>query len=142
GGGGGGGAWGGGGGGGGGGAGGSRASGCTPERPPARRNPPAWAPAAPPAPPAGPTPKASHNSTAAPAHLIPRSTSGLPRMTLPRPKATTNIMRAIPSATPNRHGRPRSTPTWAPVAVSSTLLGPGVPAAATENSKKAMACSA
>ena len=52
-----------------------------------------------------------------------------------------NIITAMPRATPNRHGRPRNMPTWAPVAVSSTLLGPGVPAAATEKAKKARACS-
>jgi len=43
--------------------------------------------------------------------------------------------------TPNRQGRPRRTPTFTPVAVSSALLGPGVPAAATEKRKKAIACS-
>ena len=36
-------------------------------------------------------------------------------------------MAPIPAATPNRAGRPRTTPTVAPVAVRSALLGPGVP---------------
>ena len=62
-------------------------------------------------------------------------------MTLPSPKATMNIISPMPTATPSRQGSPRSTPTVAPVAVSSVLLGPGVPAAATEKRKKATACS-
>ena len=67
--------------------------------------------------------------------------TGLSRITLPSPKATRNIITAMPRATPSKQGRPRSTPTCAPVAVRSTLLGPGVPAAATEKRRKARACS-
>jgi AraC-like DNA-binding protein len=68
-------------------------------------------------------------------------TRGLLRITLPSPKAAMNIITAMPRATPRRQGIPRSTPTCAPVAVRSTLLGPGVPAAATEKTRKARAWS-
>src|ERR1700730_8504882 len=77
--------------------------------------------------------QASQHRTAAPHHLTPVRTSGLSRITLPRPKATTNIISPMPAATPSSAGRPRRTPTLAPVAVSRALLGPGVPAATTEN---------
>ena len=70
-----------------------------------------------------------------------RRSVGAPRITLPRPKATTNIITAMPRPTPRRHPRPRRTPTCAPVAISKTLLGPGVPAAATEKRKNATAWS-
>ncbi len=85
--------------------------------------------------------QASQHSTAAPHHLTPSRTTGLWRITLPRPNATTNIISPMPRETPSRQGRPRSTPTFAPVAVSSALLGPGVPAAATENRTNATVCS-
>ena len=44
-------------------------------------------------------------------------------------------------AQPDMAGKPRSTPTFAPVAVSNALLGPGVPAATTAKTKRARACS-
>src|SRR5438105_16922 len=47
----------------------------------------------------------------------------------------------MPHATPATPGRPRTTPTLAPTAVSSVLLGPGVPATTTENARKARVCS-
>src|SRR5262249_48006825 len=47
----------------------------------------------------------------------------------------------MPRATPSRHGSPRRIPTPAPVAVSSRLLGPGVPAAATAKRRNATTCS-
>src|SRR5512142_1998489 len=58
-------------------------------------------------------------------------------MTLPSPKATTNIMDAIPRPTPRRQTSPRRRPRVAPVVVSSALLGPGVTAIATEKARKA-----
>src|SRR5437879_12956634 len=96
-------------------------------------------------PPAGPARRAvasvhaSQHSATARYHLTPLRTKGLSRITLPRPKVTMNIIIAVPMATPKRLGRPRSTPTFAPVVVKTTLLGPGVPAAAIENAKKVMA---
>src|SRR5207342_2969771 len=71
---------------------------------------------------------ASHNNTAAPHHFSAVSTIGLLSTTVPNPKPTTNTITPMPTATPNSAGRPRQTPTWAPVAVSNVLLGPGVPA--------------
>jgi hypothetical protein len=84
---------------------------------------------------------ASQTRKAAPSHFTVASTTGWSRMTLPRPKATRNIITPMPSATPSRQGSPRRMPTWAPVVVSSALLGPGVPAATTEKTKNAAACS-
>ena len=78
---------------------------------------------------------------AAPIQLSARSTVGLARTRLSSPNATTNIITPMPMVTPRREGSPRSTPTLAPVAVSRTLLGPGVPAAATAKRRKATACS-
>ncbi len=46
-------------------------------------------------------------------------------------------MRPMPVETPNRHGSPLTTPALAPAAVSMTLLGPGVTAATTENTRTA-----
>ena len=92
---------------------------------------------------AGPPPRdvaifqASQHRTAAPHHLRAFITAGLSRMTRPSPNATPNIMSPIPTVTPRRHGRPRTTPTLAPVAVRIALLGPGVPAAATEKATNA-----
>src|SRR5216684_2131180 len=83
--------------------------------------------------------QASHSKKAAPIQLSARSTVGLARTTLPSPNATTNIITPMPTVTPRRQGSPRSTPTSAPVAVSRTLLGPGVPAAATAKRRKATA---
>src|SRR5579859_193949 len=104
-------------------------------------NPMGWAPLAALGPPEVAIFQASQHRTTAPHHLTPVRTTGLSRSTLPRPKATTNIISPIPAATPSSAGRPRTTPAFAPVAVSRALLGPGVPAATTEKTKKATACS-
>lgn len=50
-------------------------------------------------------------------------------------------MSPMPLVTPSRQGSPRRTPTFAPAAVSMTLLGPGVTAATTAKRRKAVACS-
>lgn len=50
-------------------------------------------------------------------------------------------MSPMPVVTPSKQGSPRSTPTFAPAAVSMTLLGPGVTAATTAKRRKAVACS-
>src|SRR5262249_60575620 len=57
---------------------------------------------------------ATQQRTAAPPHLTAVTMAGGPRITLPSPKATRNIIDAIPRPTPPRHRGPPRTPTRAP----------------------------
>src|SRR5262245_33315555 len=81
----------------------------------------------------------SHSSTAAPPQWSALSTPALLSTRLPSPSGTRNIMAPIPVTTPRRHGSPRSTPAFAPAAVSMILLGPGVIAATTAKRRNATA---
>src|SRR3954454_7246103 len=47
----------------------------------------------------------------------------------------------MPASTPKRQGNPRTTPAFAPAAVSITLLGPGVTAATKAKTRNEYACS-
>jgi hypothetical protein len=85
---------------------------------------------------------ANQSSTPLPPHLSPAIMRGLRSTRLPSPTATRNNSSPIPRTCPTSAGSPRRIPTAAPVDVSSRLLGPGVMAATTAKSKKAMACAA
>ena len=70
-------------------------------------------------------------------------TFGLSRITHARdPAATRKSISAKPSATPKRCGRPRRMPTFAPVAASMMLFGPGVIEVTTAKTTKARISSA
>src|SRR5215207_6761960 len=74
---------------------------------------------------------------AMPNHLTAVSSTALPRTRLPNPAPAAKTILPMPSEAPKRQGRPRITPTAAPVEVRMMLLGPGVTAATTAKSRKA-----
>lgn len=85
---------------------------------------------------------ANQSRKATPHHLSPSTMNGFFRTRLPSPKATRNSITPIPTTWPNRVGRPRTTPTAAPVDARIRLLGPGVMAATRAKSRSAMVCPA
>ena len=54
---------------------------------------------------------------------------------VPTPAVTRNNIRPKPKQMPSMCGMPRRMPTFAPVAVSMTLFGPGVMEVTMENTK-------
>ena len=78
---------------------------------------------------------ASQRSNVAPPSFMMNNNVGCSRSSVPRPRATAPRSVPVPTATPRRQGTPRMTPTCAPVAATSTLAGPGVPAATAENAR-------
>ena len=59
----------------------------------------------------------------------------------PAPAATRNSMNEKPKTMPRTCGRPRRTPTLAPVAVTMMLFGPGVMEVTIAKTRKAATCS-